>query len=723
MSNKPSNQPSGQRPGGRSQPLSLSQIGGDEALLLPIAPSSSVDEIIQLVRNSGASRVELLVPNDTAALQSIAGNETLREAAKAAGIHVTIFTSDEKTTHAARFAKLDVIGVGGAVAAPGPGTRPRRPTGQLRAVQSPAPPPTPRTAEPAPRRPAQTPPAPRPQPAPQPPTPAPATAEPDFFSQLEAFDQSPPRGQQSPGGAVLYDAPGDLGVQRPANNDDEWETAFGALDDTMASEAPADLPPSPRTARRARREEPPVERLERPTLLGAMLGRLPGRQRRAPVAEPADDGMTRMSRPDRTPEEAAARRRQGRNLVLWPLVAILGLVAVAALGYYALNGDFNLGGRPTVTITPPLNSTEAVELPEQIVPLVTEPVTSDTSINVQGQLVTSDESRAVQGNVSQTVLAPIGFARGTITLRNRSSQPVTIAAETPVSAGGQQFVIESDVTVPAATATDVGITFGVAEASLVAQTPGGQGNIPVGTISQIPGLGGTIAVAQNAPFSGGTDQEVRLVSIDDVNRVLPDAVSQLYEQGVRNLTQKVQQIPGFEIVASADTAPITPTRETLRGSLSEDQIQVFPPIGQVSEDGTFTVQVSQTFAALAAPRDISIDQQIQRAVTAQVRQARPDLQNATIEIRGWRRVDNGNGQQLAVNAVAVPPGGYQQLSEEFRADIAQNLAGKTREEAQAYLDSLQAENRISAFTLPEDIAEPIPENVEIQPITPAANSQ
>lgn len=705
MSNSSSNDRSGQRPAPRSQPpVSLSQLGrGDEPLLIPITPTSSVEEIVQLVRNAGASRVELLVPDGTAALQSIAGNETLREAAKATGTRVTIFTADEKTTDAARFARLDVVSVGGSVAAPRPGTKPRRPTAQQPAVQPSTPPLMPRPPQGAQ---ASPPPPQRTQSStPQPPRPA---NDADFLAQLEAFEQSPPaeppRLRESDEGAVLYDVPGDIGVQRPAQNDDEWQQAFGALDSAAPPE-PQVQPPAQTPARRQRRVAG-GDRLPQPSLFGALVGNLPRRSRRPPAEEVADDNMLRMARPERSPEELAARRRQSRNLLLWPLLAVVLLLTIGAL-WFAFNGNLSLGRGPALRIAPPLNTANAQEFTNQIVPLVADPVSDPSSINVQGMLLTAPVTVTLQGTAEKTTLAPIGFASGTITLRNRSTQPVTIPAGTEVTAGSQKFTLQANVTVPARTDTEAGTTFGVAQATLKAITPGGQGNIGPGTITAIPGFSGTITVAQPGAFAGGSDQEVKIVSPDDVNRLLPQALSQLYGKGVKDLVAQVQQQPGFELVKGQATAEITPTQDVLM-QIRPDQYAVFPPIGQVTQDGNFTLQVFQTFSALAGPQNKPIDQELQRAVAAKIRQQRPELGNANIEITGWRRGDQG----LLVDAIATPRSSYQQVPPTLASEIQDNIKGKSRAAAQEYLDTLKSNGSIGDFTLPENW-QTVPDNVQV----------
>lgn len=706
MSNRPSNDRGGRRPGARVEPsLPLSQVGREEApLLIPIQPSSAIEEICALVRDAGAARVELLVPDGTRALQSLAGNEMLREAAKAANVRVTLFTADEKTTDAARFAKLDVVSVGGTVSAPRPGDVARRPTSQRPAIQPPLPPVQPGAAA-TPQSNVSS----RPL----------NTSDADFLSQLEALDQSsfdePPRVQQSNQGALMYDVPGDIGVQRPAQNDDEWQAAFGELDSTILN-APDEDEPLPPPQPRARRQRAVVDpdRPPRPSLLGAILGVLPQRNRRAvdTTDMPEDEGF-RMSRPERTPEEEAARRRQSRNLLLGPLLALLLFVGLVLIVLGA-TGSFNprqilnlagLGNPPQIAIEPPLSSTEVVSFTNQVVPLVDTPITDPASINVQGVLLSAPVEVTLQGTAAQQSVVPIGFASGTVTFRNQTSQPVTIPAGTIVSAGGQEFVFDGDVTVPASQDTGQALVYGFAEGTLTARLPGAQGNIPPGTITQLPNLTSRqFSVSQPAAFTGGTDQEVTIVSPDDVNPLLPQALTQLYAQGVQNLQNQVQEQPNLTIYSQA----ITPTEEFLKSLPPEEYTAVFPPIGQVAQDGTFTVQVFRTFEALATPTDKAIDQELKRALLNKIRVERPDLAQAEISITGWQRGDQG----LIVNAVAVPSGGYQELSEATTQQIVEGIRGKSREEAEALLRHLQEEGQIRGFTLPDDW-QTVPEDVEV----------
>ena len=92
--------------------------GSQTDVLIPVSPDMAIEEIVARVWSLHTPHVELLVPDNTKALQSLAGCETLQQAASSTGIHLTLFTADEQTTEAAGMANLEVIGVGGSILAP-----------------------------------------------------------------------------------------------------------------------------------------------------------------------------------------------------------------------------------------------------------------------------------------------------------------------------------------------------------------------------------------------------------------------------------------------------------------------------------------------------------------------------------------------------------------------------------------------------------------------------
>ncbi len=745
MSNPPENPG-----GGTSEPAripALSKAGDSASSLLPVKPQATIEEIVAEVQALGSPRVELLVPNNTKALQSLAGCEMLRRSLTAVGIYTTLFTSDEKTAAAARIAKLDVVAVGGAIVAPSddhPRPRPSRqiqvPPARLsqlagseartaprpdiqsrpaplqtRQSGSAAPASGPSQARTIPRRvspvrpSAEGPPQGAPNAGQTLPLPTPAPSDDAFLAGLEAFDRAqsirgPAGGETLPTseGAVLFDAPGDLGVPRPdAAGQDAWESAFEDMGATMAAEPG---PPGPARRRSAPdtiggNGQPP-----RRAVLGPFAPLLARRPRRA--AKSAFAGLL-MQRSQRSPEEAVLRTRQSRRLLLWPL-ALLGLLILITGAWVATRTFGVLPGSATITLTAPAPKSDAQSFTGLAIPVRDQPITDQSSFEVQGALLEQPVSVTVQGQAISTTLTPIGRATGVIFLRNTLSQPVVVRAGTVVPAAtGVQFTVQADTTVPAAAATADGITFGRGQANLRAVVPGGGGNIPPGSITAIPGFEGTLRVEQGQ-FAGGSDQEVHIVRTEDVNRVLPDAVSQLYGTGIRALQIKLADRSDFSLV----TPTITPTLESLQ-QLRGIDYGVFPPLGGVAPDGTFKLEVRGLFRGVAEPANAPLAQQLPKAVRNQLVNTGRIDGNAQVQIKSF----TAGTQGLIVDAAVTPSAKAPQLPQSLLDEVQAAIAGKRRNEAVNYLQSLVKEGKIAGYAPLPAQWETVPTRVSVKQAT------
>jgi hypothetical protein len=705
----------------------FSALGNNaKTTLLSIGPEATLDEIVGLVQAAGSGEVELLVPNNTEELRSLAGCEKLKRAASAAGVHVTLFTADEQIVGTARIAKLDVVPVGGAISAPPPG-RPRSPQAKPHAtVTLPAAGPRSSNSETA------SPALPKRETAgaskkdegrrmkdqgPSDPL-QPSTfnhhpshdGEQEFLAGLAAFERSQTDEKTRAGetlptdeGAVLFDAPGDLGVPRPrAAARQAWEAAFDDMATTMATE-PAQ--PVRRVTRRTTGSNQPLPRAtsrpDQPSrkrspreYIGSIAPFLtqrerPRRERRASksAAIAAPSAPRRQLRADK----GAGRVRGSRRLLFWPL-ALLTLLGAAGGGGLLLRAFNVWPGGAVVTLTPAAPPSEPQPFAGIQIPVQDTPVSDPSSLQVQGAIIGQPVSVLAQGEAISTTLAPIGRAAGTIDLRNTLSQPVVLRAGTPIrAANGVTFTVDEAATIPAAVASADGITFGRGAASLTATVPGAAGNIPAGSITSIPGFEGTLRVEQGA-FSGGADQEVKVVRIEDVNRVLPEALSQLYGAGAQALQAKVAEKSGFALAQST----ITPTLESLKQLRGVDYA-VFPPIGGVAPDGTFKLELRTAFQGVAEPTAAPIAQQLERAVRNQLANTGRIDANAQVQIQNW----NVNNQSIVVDAMVRPPAKAPPLQAAFLDQVRQAIAGKPRDEAQRYLDSLVKDGKIARWTLPQ----------------------
>jgi hypothetical protein len=90
---------------------------------------------------------------------------------------------------------------------------------------------------------------------------------------------------------------------------------------------------------------------------------------------------------------------------------------------------------------PPLSGAESETFTNQVIPLVTQPVTEADSINVQGLLLTAPVTVTLQGTAASSTVAPIGYAQGTVTLRNRSSQASQFQGAQPYLQVGKNLLL------------------------------------------------------------------------------------------------------------------------------------------------------------------------------------------------------------------------------------------------------------------------------------------
>jgi hypothetical protein len=650
-----------------TMPLSLDQLNiQEEPVLIPIAANSSINDMIRQILAAQAPQVELLVPNGTMALQSPAGCQTLQKAANGAGINLTLYVADQQIAKAAQRSGIEVMPVGESITAP------------IR-----------------------------------------VSRQPSITRRLSLPDQDDHVPQlnwrRTDGGAALVDTPSDASIRRPGFNDSEWEAARQALDQTAEADIPLDdlmdqVPPVSWQQSEAppwRQGEAKQEELPRPSLLGALIGVLP---RRSARMAPEPNQVAPFGRAVAWDEDEAERGRSSRWLPLLPLLLIALLLLAAGLLWYSLGGalpNLGLGSPAPVVVNPPLIDTGTLTYTDLVVPLTTERVGNSPSISVRGLQLTEPVTVSLTGQVSGTTETPLGYARGSLTLVNRSTQPVTIPAGTTITAAGQEFIFEDDAFVPGLVerADGTGVDYGITTAQLRAVTPGTQGNIPAGTITSLPEsliAGAQLAVYQNEQFTGGTNVEAQTVSIDDVNELWPEALERLYSQGVQSLQNQVAQYPGFAIPEGA----ITPTLEMVR-DLPRENYTVFPPIGQVTEDGNFTLEVFYTFEALAEPVDDPIREQLRQAVATQVRQAE-NLEVESVQIEDWRR----EGQTLVVDATVQTQPRRGEVPEALQERIKRTIADLPRAEAETFLQQLVEDGEISDFQLPPEW-QTVPSDVQI----------
>lgn len=111
-------------------------------------------------------------------------------------------------------------------------------------------------------------------------------------------------------------------------------------------------------------------------------------------------------------------------------------------------------------------------------------------------------------------------AKGKVNVFNKTDEEKTLAAGTLFSAGEINFVLDEEISVPAATEEEGGggVDYGSQEVTLTAQDIGAEANLEKGSKLRVADYyDDTFSATVLENFSGGSSREVRVVSKEDMN--------------------------------------------------------------------------------------------------------------------------------------------------------------------------------------------------------------
>jgi hypothetical protein len=629
----------------------------DDSALVFIAPGDSVDAIVRKIRETGASSIQLLVPDDTTVLQARRGFARLRQLIEGDGVSLLVISSDEQTLSAARLNQIDTVGVQGARVMPPDLTGIGEHPADARAT---------------------------------------VPLDDDDAEFLDALDQ------MSFDDRYLGQADADAysgefedlsdairtgrDSDRDSAGDDEFAAALGdwsARDPRSPGEQDWEIGPraAPAPRRRVRPEDVALNEDD--------LRRQRSTRRARAAATPVFERDAAAE--DRAPSRA------GLGLAI-PLLLLL-LIAVGA-------GFWYLRSRATIVVAAPVADARQQQFDDEIIPLASGEGKSPGAI--QAIPISTTAEFQVQGQVISETLSPVGSAKGTLTIYNTIGQTIQLPDGTQfvaVKEGGQEVRFKLDVpaNVPAATTSSSvagsNTAFGQIDVAVTALSPGSASNVGENTIKQIviPGQD-PIAVGagnfniQHGPLTGGSEQLVRVVTEDDVQRKLQEALTGLYNTGIKQLEAQL------DTRSEIDPVSITPDADAL--SRPENyEIVVEPAVGaQVpTTNPNFTVTVRTRFGGLATPRGQLIGTQLETALREHFQSPCKPGETARIEVSDYR----WDGQRLAVDSTltCVPSGG---LAPETASQVKRAVGGKTRAEAEQNLQALQEQGLIGAYQLPPD---------------------
>lgn len=434
--------------------------------------------------------------------------------------------------------------------------------------------------------------------------------------------------------------------------------------------------------------------------------------RRPPRALPVDD------------EYLAVPRRRAVSLNLILLLVIAGLLLAGLL--------WALANRVTVVIAPPAGAARQIPFEGRIIPL-DRGASGEGASAVQAVPVSAAAEYVLTSQVTSETISPVGRAQGTVLFVNMLSQPVPLPEGTEFVGQNDKgedvrFVIDSAVTVPGATNRGdlSGLDWGRLDISITARSPGSASNVGENAIKQLalPGQPPILTdrgnfVLRNSPITGGTEEPQRVVTEAEVQRVLGEALTNLYNSGLQAL-QAEASAQGL----SVDPSTVAPSIAQLGNPESYDPPIVSPPVGTPVDiaNPSFTVTVRTHFNALAAPSDRPVAKQLETVVPLHFSQSASPPCSAA-ERQGVRDVSwSWNGERLAIDGV-VECTPLQSVPPESVATVRAALVGQSREAAQATLDQYRAQGVIGGYQLP-DRAEmpPFEILIDVQVAQPAAGS-
>ncbi len=660
----------------------------DETALVLVQPGDTVDDVITKVYEAGSSHVQLLVPDDTAALQALGGVERLHRALESANITLLLISSDEKTLEAARICQLEAVGVHGArIHSPGKAASGH---GDV----------SPYATRPLPVETAEN------------EIPADLSeSDADFLQALDGLSGDASGAAVRSEDEDLFAALDELSetmnrasTRGEISADDDFAAELDSLSDMMPGDVgkrptPATGATTPSAAPRQRIRPEDIELTDEEKSRAESTGRV----RPGSGARPKTPARQQTAAED----ETIGTRRPGWMVIAIAVILLLLLVIIGAVLIF--------GNQATVSLTLPEPVLEERPFSNQVIPRIA--VNDEASQSaVQAQVLRIEAVYTTTGQVASSTMAPASSASGVVTILSQNQQPFAVPQGTvflALNAQGQEvrFVNNEAVTVPPASQNDQGaqiiLNLGQAQVAVNAQSSGSASNVDANSIVQmiipdqppIDVTGGFIRI-QHGPITGGSEQEVWIVKDTDVQQTLGEALTGLNNQARSMLETEASNAT----LALEATTGYPPARQLSQGQGYE--VTVTPPVGELvdAERRAFQVIVRGEFSALATPPGQQLSEQLQLALPEQLRVAgliTPSDGLAPI-INNWQ----WDGERLSVDGILEPTGAENQIDARTQAAIKDAIKGKSRAEAEAALENFVQQGVISSYTLPDREALP-----------------
>lgn len=155
---------------------------------------------------------------------------------------------------------------------------------------------------------------------------------------------------------------------------------------------------------------------------------------------------------------------------------------------------------------------------------------------IPGQIVEAEVSGSSKD--SATGKKQVGeSAKGTVIIYNKTFDAKSLSKGTVLTgSNGLKFALDTSVNIASQSASDSGITFGKNTASVTASAIGAEGNLPSSSELTVGNFSSSqLSAKAEGNFSGGTSQDVTVVSSEDAQKLLAKLSSQLRAQAQQKL--------------------------------------------------------------------------------------------------------------------------------------------------------------------------------------------
>ncbi len=262
-------------------------------------------------------------------------------------------------------------------------------------------------------------------------------------------------------------------------------------------------------------------------------------------------------------------------------------------------------------------------------------------------------------------------ATGEVFFTNKLSSAVVVPQGTVVQTGNVSFVTTGEVVIPGSVAAGTQQSFGIRRVKIEAVTGGTAGNVAPEAINAIDGpLRESLEVRNDQPTQGGTDRMVRFVTAEDRQQLYNTLLATLREQVEARLSERERT--GESIVVWPEPNP----------AVTEE---VYEPADVRAEATSVRLRMKVRYSATQFRGD-DVNQLVDEKLAAHVDSTAPGwvVVNETLQVSPpvVERVEPGVGAVY----MQIQAQGHREPNVDV-GQIRSDLAGRTRAEAQAYLDA------------------------------------